>query len=48
MSTEPQLMLALKGRGRYVTGLVKSLSLHGPEWTYEMWPRPEGEIIGDE
>jgi hypothetical protein len=41
------LIFALKGRGRYVTGLVKSLSLHGPGWTYELLPRPEGKIIGE-
>jgi hypothetical protein len=44
---DKHLIIALKGHGRYVTGLVKSLSLHGPGWMYEMWPRPEGKIIGE-
>lgn len=35
------LIIDLKNRGRYVTGLVRSLSLHGPGWTYEMWENNE-------
>lgn len=31
------LIIDLMDRGRYVTGLIKSASLQGKGWKYEMW-----------
>jgi hypothetical protein len=41
------LIIDLHRHGRYVTGLVKSVSLRGPCWSYEMWPHTEAKLIGE-
>jgi hypothetical protein len=36
------LIIDLKKQGRFVTGLIQSASLQGPDWKYEVWPSPIG------
>ena len=41
------LIIDLHRHGRYVTGLVRSVSLRGPDWSYEMWPKSAAKLIGE-
>jgi len=41
------LIIGLTTSRRYVTGLIKSGSLHGPGWAYEIWPATPAKIIGE-
>jgi len=33
------LIINLKNKGRFVTGLIISASVHGKSWSYELWNR---------
>jgi hypothetical protein len=41
------LIIDLHRHGRYVTGVVRSVSLRGPNWSYEMWTKTEAKLIGE-
>jgi hypothetical protein len=41
---DKHLIISLKNTGRFVTGLILSASLHGKDWSYELWSRKSPNI----